>query len=109
MGLFDDLKKKKYPNNRRPDRGMKCVYAGPEQMRRLRNRAEDEEPEIVEVYAGPGMMDEIGYEEEPEVTEDEVTEAEGTEPEEAEVEVTEAEKAETEKTEGEETARSPFP
>ncbi|MBQ2030995.1 MAG: zinc ribbon domain-containing protein [Lachnospiraceae bacterium] len=107
MGLFDDLKKKKYPKNGMPGGRMGRVYAGPGQMPGYRSGDEDEneDPNMCDVYAGPGMMDEIGYEEEPEVTESEAeeTEAEATETEETEAEATEAEAPvpEEEKTESE--------
>ena len=107
MGLFDDLKKKKYPKNGMSGGRMGRVYAGPGQMPGYRSGDEDEneDPNMCDVYAGPGMMDEIGYEEEPEVTESEAeeTEAEATETEETEAEATEAEAPvpEEEKTESE--------
>lgn len=73
MGLFDDLKKKKYPKNGMSGGRMGRVYAGPGQMPGYRSGDEDEneDPNMCDVYAGPGMMDEIGYEDEPEVTESE--------------------------------------
>ena len=107
MGLFDDLKKKKYPKNGMSGGRMGRVYAGPGQMPGYRSGDEDEneDPNMCDVYAGPGMMAEIGYEEEPEVTESEAeeTEAEATETEETEAEATEAEAPvpEEEKTESE--------
>lgn len=108
MGLFDDLKKKKYPKNGMSGGRMGRVYAGPGQMPGYRSGDEDEneDPNMCDVYAGPGMMDEIGYEDEPEVTE---SEAEVTESESTETEATEEEKTESEVPEPEDEPEVPRP
>ena len=108
MGLFDDLKKKKYPKNGMSGGRMGRVYAGPGQMPGYRSGDEDEneDPNMCDVYAGPGMMDEIGYEDEPEVTE---SEADVTESESTETEATEEEKTESEVPEPEDEPEVPRP
>ncbi|MBQ6660175.1 MAG: hypothetical protein IJM57_01960 [Lachnospiraceae bacterium] len=92
MGLFDDLKDKKYPNNGDSRGKMKRVYAGPGQMGGFTGPDEDD-PEMVEVYAGPGMMDELDYTENPEATDEEQTSADSEEtPDETENEADAADK-----------------
>ena len=80
MGLFDDLKGKKYPGSRKAGGRMGRVYAGP--PRKQEDDSEEtplaagvyagpgmmgglrpDDPEMTEVYAGPGMMGEIGCDE----------------------------------------------
>ncbi|MBP5489560.1 MAG: zinc ribbon domain-containing protein [Lachnospiraceae bacterium] len=106
MGLFDGLKKRKYPGNGMTGTRMGRVYAGPGQMPGYTPGDEDDDenddPNICDVYAGPGMMDEIGYEvdpeepEEPEESDPEATETEATDPEATEIETTENEEPEPE-------------
>ena len=49
--FFKNLLHGKYPGRRRSSRNMKCVYAGPEDLRMKRSRMEG-------VYAGPQEMQE---------------------------------------------------
>ena len=80
MGLFDDLKGKKYPGSRKAGGRMGRVYAGPPRKQEddseetplaagvyagpgMMGGLQPDDPEMTEVYAGPGMMGEIGCDE----------------------------------------------